>query len=399
MSIDNDEPYFDDPVTSESKEKRRKAPGVLASILVLIFGTLFINNTLAGNISINSNKSLEFGQGNAQTTACDNSVLLTPLGSFTNVSGAGSFTFTGVTLTSLDTTAQGCAGETLSMASYGQTGTALSSFSIAIASDGTFSSSDGSIANAGSQGLTSRVTLTFTSPAVNTTTIYKITIQSSLSAPPSLGSIYLNNTYLSTSYSANMDVGTTGAFTMEMWAKPTTNNISQGLYTGGAAGGQLGFLDINCGASDKMFIGVWGQSCNGLSNSGQYPTINQWNHVVLERDGSNNNSVYLNGSRIIYTNGAIKLGLNGANSFVIGQIERGSFTGYISNFRLVGGSAIYSGATITVPTSPLTLSVASGTVRSLLLMKTDPGLFTDETGAQTFTSPGSYSFSYDSPFR
>ena len=391
--------YCDDPNIPESQNKKRIFPTLLAAILVLLSGSLFLQSTLASNISINSNKSLEFGQGTSQTTTCDNLVTLTPFGSFTNSSGAGSFTFTGVTLSGLDTRVQGCAGDTLSISAYGQTGNALNSFSIAIASDGTFTSSEGSITNAGAQGSTSNVTLTFSSPNVNSTAVYKITIQSSLSAPPALGSIYLNNTYFSTPYSANMDVGTSGAFTLEMWSKPTTSNISQGLYTGGQWGGQLGFLDVNCSASDKMFIGVWGQSCNGQSASGQYPTINQWNHVVLERDGSNNNSVYLNGSRVIYVNGAIKLGLNGANSFVIGQIERGNFTGYISNVRLVSGSAIYSGTSITVPTSPLTLTPASGTVRSLLLMKTEAGLFTDETGAQTFTSPGTYSYSSDSPFR
>jgi len=383
----------------EEPKRSNRLGGTLAIIVAIAFSVFYIQTTLAGNININASSALEFGQGISQAASCDSAITLTPFGSFTNASGAGSFTFAGVALSNLDTRAQGCAGKTLSMASYGSTGSSLSTFSIVIASDGSFSSTDGAISNAGSQGTTSSATLTFTAPTVSATSIYKITIQSSLNAPPSLGSIFLNNTYLSTPYSASMDVGTTGAFTLELWAKPTTNNISQGLYTGGAAGGQLGFLDINCSASDKMFIGVWGQSCNGLSGSGQYPTINQWNHVVLERDGSNNNSVYLNGSRIIYTNGAIKLGLNGANAFVIGQIERGSFTGYISNFRLVSGSAIYSGATITVPTSPLTLTAPSGTVRSLLLMKTDAGLFTDETGGQTFTSPGTYSFNADSPFR
>jgi hypothetical protein len=398
MAIEVEENYFDDPDYVESAP-RLKVPRIFGTALVMLIGGLFVSSTLAGNININASSALEFGQGISQATSCDSAITLTPFGSFTNASGAGSFTFAGVALSNLDTRAQGCAGKILCMASYGPTGSSLSTFSIVIASDGSFSSTEGAISNAGSQGATSSATLTFTSPTVSATSIYKITIQSSLNAPPSLGSIFLNNTYLSTPYSASMDVGTTGAFTLEMWAKPTTNNISQGLYTGGAAGGQLGFLDINCSASDKMFIGVWGQSCNGLSSSGQYPTINQWNHVVLERDGSNNNSVYLNGSRIIYTNGAIKLGLNGANAFVIGQIERGSFTGYISNFRLVSGSAIYSGATITVPTSPLTLTAPSGTVRSLLLMKTDAGLFTDETGAQIFTSPGTYSFNADSPFR
>jgi hypothetical protein len=390
--------YSDDPLVEEPKRIRRIS-GTVALFVAITLSLFYIQTTLAGNINISSGAPLEFGQGISQTSSCDNLMTLTPFGSFTNSAGAGSFTFTGISLTNLDTRAQGCAGKTLTVAAYGQTGAALITFSIVIASDGSYSSADGTISNAGVQGASSGATLTLATPTVNTASIYKMTIQSATSAAPVSGSIFLNNTYLTTPYSANLDVGTSGAFTMEMWAKPTTNNNSQGLYTGGNGGGQLGFLDINCSASDKMFIGVWGQSCNGLSGSGQYPTINQWNHVVLERDGSNNNSVYLNGSRVIYVNGSIKLGLNGANPFVIGQIERGSFTGYLSNFRLITGSAIYSGTSITVPTSPLTLTPPSGTVRSLLLTKTEPGVLVDETAVQTFTSPGTYSFSADSPFR
>lgn len=401
--------YHDDPI--ENQAPKRKKSSVFAALALVGMAGLYLQTTFAASISLNSGSSVEFGQGVSRVMACDSAVTLTPLRSFVNASSAGSFLFSGVTLSNLDTTAQGCAGKTLSMASYGDTGNSLSTFSVSVASDGSFTSSDGSLSNVGSQGSASNVTLTFTSPSVNTSAVYKITMESSLSAAVATGSIYLNDAWLSAPYSADLDVGTSGAFTMEMWAKPTTNNPSQGLYTGGPNGGQLGYFDNDCSASDKIFVGVWGESCNFRSSSGEFPIINQWNHVVLERDGSNNNSVYLNGTRVINSVGSIKLGLfNSSRSLIIGQIQRGNFTGYISNFRLVKGSALYSGTTITVPTSPLTLAPASGTVSSLLLMKTDAGLFTDETGANTYSSSantrtatpsgtsGTYSFSADSPF-
>jgi len=400
--------YHDDPI--ENQAPKRKKSSVFAALALVGMAGLYLQTTFAASISLNSGSSVEFGQGVSRVTACDSAVTLTPLRSFVNASSAGSFLFSGVTLSNLDTTAQGCAGKTLSMASYGDTGNSLSTFSVSVASDGSFTSSNGSLSNVGSQGSASNVTLTFTSPSVNTSAVYKITMESSLSAAVATGSIYLNNAWLSAPYTADLNVGTTGAFTMEMWAKPTTNNVYQGLYTGGQNGGQLGYFDNVCSASDKMFVGVWGESCNFWSGSGQYPVVNQWNHVVLERDGSNYLSVYLNGTRVINSLSSIKLGLNASYGLIIGKIERGNFTGYISNFRLVKGSALYSGTTITVPTSPLTLAPASGTVSSLLLMKTDAGLFTDETGANTYSSSantrtatpsgtsGTYSFSADSPF-
>ena len=410
MAIEVEENYFDDPDFVEESNPRLKVPRILGSVLMLIIGSLFVSSTLAGNISVNTGTALEFGQGISQATSCDSAITLTPFGSFSNSSGAGSFTFTGVSLTNLDTRAQGCAGETLSMASYGQTGNALSSFSISIASDGTFSSADGSISNVGSQGATSSATLTFSSPTVNTANVYKITIQSSTTPTVPMGSVYLNLASLTTPFSSNLDVGTSGAFTIEMFAKPTSNSVTQALYSGGPNGGQLGYFDAGCSATDKLFVGVWNESCNFWSSSGQYPVLNQWNHIAFQRDASNNISVYLNGTRIIYGNGVLKLGTSGSNDLYIGRIERGYFTGYISNFRLVRSAALYSGTTLTVPTSPLTLTPASGTVRSLLLMKTDAGLLTDETGAQSYTSAqtrtatpsgtsSTYSFSTDSPFR
>ena len=53
--------YHDDPI-EETPAPRRKVPGILASILILLVGGLFLNTTLAANISINS--------GTAVATRC-----------------------------------------------------------------------------------------------------------------------------------------------------------------------------------------------------------------------------------------------------------------------------------------------------------------------------------------
>ena len=100
--------YHDDPVDYEPSP-RRKAPGVLASILILLVGGLFLNTTLAANIRVNSGVAVEFGQGIAVSAACSGSSVLTvtPNASFTNVSGAGGFYFSSVTVSGIPSTCNG----------------------------------------------------------------------------------------------------------------------------------------------------------------------------------------------------------------------------------------------------------------------------------------------------
>ena len=79
-----------------------------------------------------------------------------------------------------------------------------------------------------------------------------------------------------------------------------------------------------------------------------------WNHVVVQRDSSSYLTVYVNGVRKYYT---VKTTDYGANDKIrIGEHVNDSngFQGYIADVRFVKGSAVYSGATITVPTSSLT---------------------------------------------
>ena len=175
--------YYDDPIDYETPP-RRKAPAILASILVLLAGGLFLNTTLAANIRINSGTAVEFGQGMTMTAACSGSTALTvtPNSSFINASGSGAFYFNSVTVSGIPSN---CNGDDFQISAYdSQTSTALPIFatnkSVArIWNDGgTFKSGTGSAgttiaSNSGG------FTVTFGSPVALATNVARLTIQSS----------------------------------------------------------------------------------------------------------------------------------------------------------------------------------------------------------------------------
>ena len=80
----------DTPINKKSKGAKKL---IIFSASAILFS--FLGNTLASNISLNDNQSVEFGQGIAQTIACDNDVEITPYSHFIN----GNSSATPVTLT------------------------------------------------------------------------------------------------------------------------------------------------------------------------------------------------------------------------------------------------------------------------------------------------------------
>ena len=82
--------YHDDPI-EEAVVKRAKPKALFGSALLLFAGGLFLNTTLAANISLNSDGRVEFGQGVSITTACSQgiSLTITPQSEFRNVAGGG----------------------------------------------------------------------------------------------------------------------------------------------------------------------------------------------------------------------------------------------------------------------------------------------------------------------
>ena len=108
--------------------KKRKLPAILAFLLLLAGGSYFVQTTLAADISINSG-SVEFGQGIARTTTCDNAVLVTPLSRFVNAQGSGSHRFVGVSLSEIDSNSGKCSGKDFIIKAYSNSGSLVNLFS------------------------------------------------------------------------------------------------------------------------------------------------------------------------------------------------------------------------------------------------------------------------------
>ena len=149
-----------------------------------------------------------------------------------------------------------------------------------------------------------------------------------------------------------LDFGT-GDFTIEFFAFEPKVATSGGVTNHYFSTNALGQFSLDRNAS-QIVVYMGGYTIVSTNT----PPLNQWNHIAIVREGSgsNNLSYYLNGSRIAQASNSTNWSIGG---IMLGGQDRGStlgyhgFTGYLSNFRIVK-SAVYSGASYSVPTSALT---------------------------------------------
>ena len=114
--------YHDDPDFTDQPTKSSRFGKLFASLIFLVCGGLFIQTTLASNISLNSNGSIEFGQAVARTLACDsNGITVTASASFVNAQGGGSYVLSSINVSGVDSSSSGCQGEYLTIKAYGDT--------------------------------------------------------------------------------------------------------------------------------------------------------------------------------------------------------------------------------------------------------------------------------------
>jgi hypothetical protein len=141
----------------------------------------------------------------------------------------------------------------------------------------------------------------------------------------------------------------TGDFTFELFINATSVSPLQGIVDIGFNSGGYGFY---LQSGELRFRTAAGD----LSS---FITPNQWNHVAACRSGSTL-TLYLNGAKV--ASAANSSNISTASTTFIGCFDTAGsypFTGYLSNLRIVKGTALYTGATYTVPTS--TLTAVSGT--------------------------------------
>ena len=181
---------------------------------------------------------------------------------------------------------------------------------------------------------------------------------------------------------SNLTFGT-GDFTIEFWI--LRNNTDQAVYldwrnTGGAQGHRV-TLYSTTGGSHLYF---YSNGTNHISTTDPLNT-NSWHHVALTR-ASSSTKLFVNGVQVgsTYSDSNDYVGPQSSDGIYIGRFSGGSYDtrGYISNLRIVKGTALYTG-TFTPPQSELT--IVDGTV---LLCCQDSDDATKDAVGTTITTEG-----------
>jgi hypothetical protein len=163
--------------------------------------------------------------------------------------------------------------------------------------------------------------------------------------------------YLQIANNTALDVGT-GAFTLEGWMYRTSASFSDWRMFGPSSGNG-GFFG---GRAGKLGLGRSAVAWDLESSTNQYNN-DAWTHVVYVRDGSGNLSIFSNGVRVANTTGnTYNYGLSGGNLQIGAEKNSELFGGFLSNTRLVKGTAVYdpTQTTLIVPTAPLTAVSGTG---------------------------------------
>jgi hypothetical protein len=170
--------------------------------------------------------------------------------------------------------------------------------------------------------------------------------------------------YLSAPSSTNLGVSN-GNFTVEFWYFQSSARVSSYptiIHNASTwAANSWGVLVDRVDSAGK--ITVWVNNVNNVSpviTSTASITIGLWYHIAVVRNSSTL-SLYINGSLDSTASVSTTSFDSGTNPMYIGwQGTNTLLNGYLSNLRLVKGTAVYTGA-FTVPTSPLQKTQSSGT--------------------------------------
>jgi hypothetical protein len=167
---------------------------------------------------------------------------------------------------------------------------------------------------------------------------------------------YFDGTGDNLSIADNTAFTLTANFTIECWIYPTAGAADRLIISkwGGTAEYYI-FIQAN-----NVIGFAWGPySASGLfggalllSGNNAF-ALNTWSHVAVVRN-SNTFTLYVNGTSIATATNSAAV-TDGSEPLTIGDYGGGSypFAGYISNARIVKGTAVYTAA-FTPPTAPLT---------------------------------------------
>lgn len=167
----------------------------------------------------------------------------------------------------------------------------------------------------------------------------------------------------------------TGNFTIEAWAYPNSSGSYRRIfsqYTG--AGATQVFLRQN-NDNTLMFYVISSTTVIATITSSSSLTLNAWNHCAVSRNGSTF-TLFLNGAVVGTASSASSMPDTSALNAYISTYDGGNevWSGYISNLRVVKGTAVYTGPFVP-PAAPVT-AVAN---TQLLVNAANAGIFDSTT--------------------
>jgi hypothetical protein len=196
------------------------------------------------------------------------------------------------------------------------------------------------------------------------------------------GSGYFDGTgdYLSLAYNAAFNLGT-GSFTWESWIYPTNISGIDGIYatTGGSGANPKFVIHLNAGTPSIHYNGLTGGSDIYTTATSAVP-LNAWTHLAFVRN-STTWTWYINGTAagtgsnstdITFTSQPTYVGYGGEAYFT-------EFNGYISNTRLVKGTAVYT-SSFTPSTTPLTAIANTSLLTLQANQPNNNSMFLDDSG-------------------
>ena len=160
----------------------------------------------------------------------------------------------------------------------------------------------------------------------------------------------------------------TSPFTIECWMNFSVDPASSGYYfiepTSGilyGIGNYGGYFSwFRSGGSPTQFTD-WTLNQAGPGN---ILSLSTWYHIAVTRDGTNTIRFYVNGTASTTTTNDSNNYLPSTNGLRIGSTYTQGLNGKISNFRVINGTALYTGSSFVVPSLPLT-----NVTNTVLLMK------------------------------
>jgi hypothetical protein len=289
--------------------KRRNRTGILASVVLLLMGSLFFKSTLASNLTINSSGVVQFGQGQTATPSCAGSNVLTviPHSSFVNSANGGTQMFSSVIVSGVPTS---CYGKDLIINGFGDSNNQAASLFAVTSTEIVVLDNNGSFVISSSvSGLTittnstSSFTVTFLVPVSPSSSIYKLTVQSAA------------NTILICSNGGSCNQGDKG---------PGGGTIVFAVFAGFPCGASM--------ASTCHYIEMAPNTWSGLSTD---PYFNNWapnQNSITSTQSPNVGAGYSNSLAVYQANGSAACAPISSCTYAIQAAMNYSNSGYVDWF-------------------------------------------------------------------